>query len=174
MDHKLALFEGFKGIFSLFGPYIIKYIQTQIKKIQFWKGEHGRTHTILSFVLWCVCVCGLLRIRERGERRSILVFLIYPTTVYCQSGFLKYVFVQRNQILLKIKLRSPSSFTVWAHSSHKESAGSKFVNILLWNPLEESAAIWKLCVSVSIKRAQVKVKNFLNFLDSVRERNTKT
>ena len=127
-----------------------------------------------DMVCVCVCVCGLLRIRERGERRSILVFLIYPTTVYCQSCFLKYVFVQRNQILLKIKLRSPSSFTVWAHSSHKESAGSKFVNILLWNPLEESAAIWKLCVSVSIKRAQVKVKNFLNFLDSVRERNTKT
>ena len=65
---------------------------------QSWNLDYG--------VCVCVCVCDLLGVKERGERRSILVFLIYPTTVYCQSGFFKYVFLQRNQILLKIKLRS--------------------------------------------------------------------
>ena len=109
---------------------------------------------------------GLLRIRERGERRSILVFLIYPTTVYCQSCFLKYVFVQRNQILLKIKLRSPSSFTVWAHSSHNNYERERRLKICdyftLKPPGGERSHMETLC-ECEYKESAGKSKKFSQF-----------
>ena len=121
---------------------------------------------VRAFVCVCVCVCALLRVRERGERRSILVFLIYPTTVYCQSCFLKYVFVQRNQILLKIKLRSPSSFTVWAHSSHNNYERERGLKICeyftLKPPRGERSHMETLC-ECEYKESAGKSKKFSQF-----------
>ena len=75
-------------------------------------GRRRRRKKSRMCMCMCMCLCELLGVKERGERGSILDFLIYPTTVYCQSGFSKHVFLQRNKILSKFKLRSPLRFTV--------------------------------------------------------------